>query len=233
MKEQVLSSFRLLVRGLANRSKRLFTRPKRVVESGYNQPRQSRISNIKSSFTPKVRFFKKHIKVIAVTFVILVLVVGLSRLLPKDTQSGSEKVSIKPAKSVMDINASFDFPLFDGNGEEAGTIEYEIARAELLDEIVVDGKRATSIKGRIFLIISMKIRNTFDKSIEINTKDYIRLSVNGNKEEWLAPDIHNDPVEVQAISTKNTRLGFPMNESDTDLVLRIGEIGGRKARIAT
>ena len=68
--------------------------------------------------------------------------------------------------------------------------------------------------------------------IKINTKDFIRLSVNNNQNEWLAPDLHNDPVEVQAISTKNTRLGFPVNESDKNLVLQVGEIEGYKQQIS-
>jgi hypothetical protein len=38
-------------------------------------------------------------------------------------------------------------------------------------------------------------------------------------------------VEVQAISTKFTRVGFPINENDSDLKLRVGEIEGEKETI--
>ena len=95
----------------------------------------------------------------------------------------------------------------------------------------VEGKGEKVVKGRIFLFFTIKISNGYTQAIEMNTKDYARLSVNGNFDEWLAPDIHNDPVEVQAISTKYTRLGFPINENDKNLVLRIGEIEGEKQEI--
>jgi len=97
-----------------------------------------------------------------------------------------------------------------------------------MDEIVVKGQRATAIRGRTFLILTLKITNGYTRPIEIDTKDYVRLSVNGNRDEWLAPDIHNDPVLVQATSTKFTRVGFPVYDSDSDLLLRVGEIEGKK-----
>ena len=76
----------------------------------------------------------------------------------------------------------------------------------------------------------MKITNNYDKSVQIPTRDYIRLMVNGSDEK-LAPDIHNDPVEIQAISTKYTRVGFPINETDKDLILQVGEIAGKKQTV--
>jgi hypothetical protein len=102
--------------------------------------------------------------------------------------------------------------------------------AELRDEIIVKGKQATAIKGRTFLIVNLKITNDFDKTITINTRDYVRLTVNKNSEK-LAPDIHNDPVEIQADSTKYTRVGFPIDDTDKDLTLTVGEINGPKQTI--
>ena len=99
-----------------------------------------------------------------------------------------------------------------------------------MDEIIVEGKRATTVKGRTFLIVTLKITNEYTQSIDMDTRDYVRLSVEPNQE-WQAPDIHNDPVQVQAISTKYTRLGFPINETDKNLILRVGEINGTKEEI--
>ena len=92
------------------------------------------------------------------------------------------------------------------------------------------GQRARAVQGRNFLILNLKLTNQYTQAIEIKTSDYVRLSVN-NKNEFLAPDIHNDPVAVQPISTKYTRIGFPINDSDKNLMLRIGEIKGKKETI--
>lgn len=144
------------------------------------------------------------------------------------SQSSTESTNIGPAKKSLAINRDFYFPIKDSDNNDVSHIKYTIESVELRDTIVVQGKTATAIKGRTFLVLKLKVTNSLDTDIQINTRDYIRLMVNGNNGEQFAPDIHNDPVTVQAISTKQTRLGFPVNDSDIDLVLQIGEIKGNK-----
>jgi hypothetical protein len=146
--------------------------------------------------------------------------------------SSDSRVQIADSIDKTDVNEVFTFPLIDGAGEEVSRVEYKIETAELKNEILVKGKKASSVKGRTFLVLSVKVKNSYNRAIEVETRDYLRLSVNGNEEEWLAPDIHNDPVSIQADSTKVTRLAFPINETDRDLRLRIGEIRGEKKTIS-
>lgn len=138
------------------------------------------------------------------------------------------RIEVQGAKSNIDINKEFEFPLRNDNGEEVSTIKYRILNVELRDEIVVKGQKATAVKGRTFLIMNLKISNEYNQAIQMNTRDYVRLTLNNNEEERLAPDIHNDPVEIQAISTKFTRIGFPINDTDKNLKLHVGEITGEK-----
>lgn len=185
----------------------------------------------KSSIFKKIN--KKNIIIgIVVIAVILFLVPRLFSTENTTSQNNNtDSIRVKPAVASVDVNRTFSFPLKNDADEEVGELEYEIIKAEKLDEIVVQGSKATAVEGRTFLILNLKIKNVLNQSLEINTKDYVRLSVNGNKDDWLAPDIHNDPVKVQAISTKNTRIGFPINDSDKDLVLRVGEINGEKEEV--
>ncbi len=173
-------------------------------------------------------FNKKLVKYLVILAVIVVVASGLGRAVSRDESSGIKKTSVADAKAEQDINKEFSFPLKDSEGEEVSRLVYAIENAELRDEIIVKGQKATAVNGRAFLIFTIKITNEHNQSIEMNTRDYMRLSVNGNEDEWLAPDIHNDPVEIQAISTKSTRLGFPINDTDTNLVLRVGEVNGEK-----
>lgn len=142
----------------------------------------------------------------------------------------AQKVSIAKPIATETLNKSFDFPLKNAQGKEVSKLHYEIQSAELDNQIIVKGEEATAVQGRVFLILNLKIINSYDKAIELNTRDYIRLIVD-NSNDKLAADIHNDPVDVQAISTKYTRIGFPISASAKSLILQVGEIDGTKQSI--
>lgn len=192
-------------------------------------------SPVKASFKKVKRYFRnsKYIPFSIVGIIILVIAIfAIKNVAGKSTDAATNsssdgRVEVKKPIAQQVLNKEFSYPLKDQAGKEVSKFKYEVLSAELRDEIIVKGQKATSIKGRQFLIVNFKITNTYNKSIQINARDYIRLSVN-NSSEKLAADIHNDPVEVQAISTKYTRVGFPINDTDNNLTLQVGEIDGKK-----
>ena len=192
--------------------------------TGYSERRQGKFNfNSKSS-----------IKIVGVIILTGGLLYGGYKILgyiPLNSSNDGGKIKVQGAKSSQDVYREFLFPLKDENGEELSKIKYSIEKAELKDEIIVKGQKARAVEGRTFLILTVKVINEYRQAVEIETRDYVRLSVNGNEEEWLAAEIHNDPVQVQAISTKFTRLGFAINENDKNLAIRVGEINGDKEKI--
>ena len=195
------------------------------------------ISSLKNIKLPK--FNKKNIFMIIIPIVAVLLFVFLIRqmLITSGDTIGNTVGGVntivtdsKPLATVP-LNREFKFPLRDQKGKEIGKLSYTLKDAELRKQIIVKGKRATAVDGRIFLIINLKIVNDLNQGLEVNSRDYIRITVNGNSKELFAPDIHNDPVEVQAISTKNTRVGLAINESDRNIILQVGEINGKKTII--
>ena len=172
---------------------------------------------------------KRGLKKIVVILGILVVVFIIFKILTSARSNVYPDVrgDIASAKAVKEINREFFFPLKDENGKEVSKIKFLVENAELRDEIVVKGQKATSIKGRTFFIINLKITNEHNSAIEINTRDYLRLAI-GDSNEWFAPDIHNDPVEVQAISTKPTRVGFPIDDVRNKFKVQAGEIREKK-----
>jgi hypothetical protein len=187
----------------------------------------------------RVRRFVKRSTVLPFALVGVVVIIVAVLLIRNATGTTSaspvlgandKRVDIQKPKAQQEINKDYNFPLKDQTGKEVSKFTYRIQNAELRDEIVVKGQAATAVKGRTFLIVNVKITNNFDKDISLNVKDFVRLSVNGSAEK-LAPDIHNDPVNVQAISTKYTRVGFPINDTDKNLQLQVGEISGSKDTI--
>lgn len=152
-------------------------------------------------------------------------------LTSKTTQTTDNKTTIREAKATLPLNKEFKFPLKNDKGDVVGEIKYVIENAELRDQIIIKGRKASAVQGRIFLVLNLKVVNDSNKTISMNTKDYARLSINGNENELLAPSIHNDPVVIDAISTKPTRIGFAVSEDDKDLKIKIGEIQGEKTTI--
>lgn len=106
-------------------------------------------------------------------------------------------------------------------------IKYSVVSAEIQEEILVRGERMKAASGRVFLIFNLKISNEGKQAVQISSRDFIRIA-QGSNDEWLAPDIHNDPVEVQAISTKYTRVGFAVDKNIKNFKVRLGEIAGDK-----
>lgn len=164
--------------------------------------------------------------------ILLIIIVALfgwvKDIMLSVSQAKTNQAVVAAPIATQTLNKKNSFPLKDSKGTQISSIGYAIDSAELRSEIIVSGQKATAVQGKIFLILQLRVTNEYNLAIDINTRDYIRLTVNGKNTEFLAPDIHNDPVNVQAVSTKYSRLGFAINESDKNLVLYIGEINGKK-----
>lgn len=200
-------------------------------------------NNSSSAFSHNARRpsfnFKKQRKTVgmalAAIVVLAIVVLAFQRIAAGRAATGSASIlpvqtNVQDAKATLELNREFSFPLRDQDGKEVSQIQVTLLNAQLRDEIIVRGRRAKTLANRDFLTINIKITNDFNRTIQLSMRDYLRLSVNGTDEKF-APEIHNDPVEVQAISTKITRVGFPVNESDKDIILQVGEVNGEKETI--
>ena len=204
---------------------------KEVENHLFDVDQKENIGTAKREFGKKNRKVKKFI-LLALLLSVLILIYWFVKNNNSSSPATNEnRVEVEDAEKTLAVNKEFQFPLTDSKGEEISKIKYVIEKAELRNEIIVKGQKATAVKGRTFLVVYLKVTNEYTQKIEMQTRDYVRLSVNGNENEWLAPDIHNDPVEVQAQSTKVTRLGFPINENDTKIIVRVGQINGDKEKV--
>src|SRR3990172_9747427 len=111
----------------------------------------SRLERLRS----KNVFDKKKLVSIGTAIVGLLILILIGRALLGG--SSNDKVEIKKANAESDVNREFSFPLKNSDGEEVSSFKYTVEKAELRDEIVVKGQRASAIKGREFLIINLKL----------------------------------------------------------------------------
>src|SRR3990167_2512588 len=206
--------------------------------SADNASDTSKLPNFKMpkfDLNDKFKKIKRNHLIIAGIVLIITLTFLVGRnFVPQTTLgdlTGADDRTEAPAPIATQVlNKKFGFPLFDEKGKEVSEITYFVQSANLQDAFIYQGKRATAVKGRTFLIFNLKITNPYTKTIEINAKDYIRIKLN-NSSEQLAPEIHNDPVQLQANSTKYTRIGLPINDNDKNIVILIGELRGNKETI--
>lgn len=177
---------------------------------------------------------------IIIVVVFVIAIVGISSVVRKSTTNATQtsaagtsaqQVNIAKPIATETLNKNFQFPLKDANGKTVSNIQYEIQSAEFDNQVVVKGQLATAIQGKTFLVLNLQITNNYDKAVELNTRDYIRLIVDGNTDQKLAATIHNDPVDVEPISTTFTRLGFPVSTDFKTLSLEVGQIDGSKQTI--
>lgn len=238
-----LPSFNLseAVRQLKNKALVLFSNIYTPINRGVASASDSATVRAKRMGMPNMRnmkFQKKYIKIIfpiVIGIVVLWVLVSLIRSLPdaKSQPQSTTEITAPNALATINLDKKFSFPLKDDKGTVVGNFDYVIQSAQLQKQIIVQGQRATAVNGRAFLILNLKITNNLKKTIQLNTRDYIRLTTASDANEQLAPDIHNDPVEVQAISTKFTRVGIALDEKDTKktIKLKVGEIDGTKQNI--
>lgn len=191
-------------------------------------------NNSKNSYKKHTVSAYKYIPYIFGSIVIILLVLNLIYISRSSantvTANTISKTQLMNPIQTQVINKSLSFPLLDSNGIVVSKISYKVVSAELRDQIIVKGQPVMPIAGKTFLVINLELTNSYDKSVQINTRDYIRI-VKNNSSEHLAADINNDPVEVQAISTVQTRLALAIDTTDKSLVMEVGEISGPKTKI--
>lgn len=177
----------------------------------------------KNIFKNKFLFFSG---VIGIFLVVIIVMAVKNSVKTETTVSGDSRPSVEKPLAVQTINKTYSFPIKDTSGKEVSKFKYTLESAELRNEIILNGQRVPTVQGRTMLILNVKLINDFTKPVQINAKDYVRLTVNNASGEKLAPDIHNDPVDSQASSTKPTRVGFFINETDKNLTLYVGQYVG-------
>lgn len=163
--------------------------------------------------------------------VILLVVVGILFFLQKNLNkrmSGKttlQQASALPVTSqILPINKKFTFPGLDEAGKKKGKLDLNITTVEKTNQVIVQEKTYTAKNGKIFLIINLELKNESTSRLNIFPGDLIRLVVNGVEDKKLAPDLHNNYVNVAPLSTKIERVGFVIDSQAQGLKLQVGEL---------
>jgi len=164
------------------------------------------------------------------TVAIIILFIGIRAISSNSSSNKTQQATNSNKKSIKTTNLDYNMDIPLGDDEEK-VINLSLVDAQLKDEIILKGQPAKAVEGKTFLIINIKLANEQEERVKINTRDYLRLSVN-DSEDRLAPNVHNDPVEVQPISNQFTRVAFSVFKTDSNYRLYAGEISEEKTEIS-
>lgn len=144
-------------------------------------------------------------------------------------KGAAEQATVAGGKSV-DINKSFDIPIKTKEGEETGEkLRVTILNMQQAKEILIQSNQAKAKDGKIFLLITMEIENPTKTNLTVKPIDMVRLISKDGK--GLAADVHNDKVSSEPVSIKKTRIGYVVDEGDTNFKFLIGEVRGSQEPI--
>lgn len=167
-----------------------------------------------------------------IAIVAVAVIAGIRMALSRTVTSAVSQTGAVAADAItVPIEREFSFNVFDKDKQLSDPVKYILTSAQLTKQIIIKGQKATAVKGRTFFILNLKLVNEFDQSLFLNTRNYIRVQPAGT-EDKLAPEIHNDTVEAQPLSTKLTRIGLPVDETVKEFTLFVGELEGEKEQIS-
>lgn len=159
--------------------------------------------------------FKKILLGLGVVLTLIVLLV----VFVKNVNIGSEK--------TIEINKSYDIVARTQERQRTdGNFNIRITNSEFADFILVQGKRATPIKGKVFMVVNMEIENPYPVALYAFPVDLFRLiREDGSK---FAPSVHQGSVQIRPEATKKSNVGFVVDPSEKKFKLEVGDINNPK-----
>jgi len=173
---------------------------------------------------------KKHKKIViaSVFIVLIVFVAGFTRVKKNNVDSAAPKVI------TAKIDKSFDFSALNNQGKPVYNtkIKFRVVSSEKTNQVTVKDQVYTAKNNKLFLIVNLELKNDASSAYNILPGDLVRLTYNSDSENKYAPDLHNNLVNVAAISTKIDRIGFVIPDNAKDFKLYIGELEGKKETVS-
>lgn len=180
----------------------------------------------------KTIIYRKKVGILLLVLIVgVALLVGVRYALSRSVSKSVLSTVTTPDAITVPVEREFSFQVYDKDKQLSDSVRYIITSAQLTKQIIIKGQKANAVSGRTFLILNLKLVNDFDKSLFLNTRNYIRVQPTGTQDK-LAPEIHNDTVEAQPLSTKLTRIGLPVDENIKEFTLFVGELEGEKEAIS-
>ncbi len=181
--------------------------------NGLESTSSSRVSRLKS-------FLVTHKTKIAILLLVAVFLFGFSK-----TRADKNTDQTGMVGTPITINRSMDLRAKNADGDTlVQTVNVAVTSAQLQERVLVRGNWIKAREGKLFLILNLDIKNDINATLYAVSQDWVRLIEHDDKKK--APTAHQGMVEIRPLSTKETNVGFIVDEGQKQFLLEIGSTDG-------
>lgn len=174
-----------------------------------------------SRFTSLKSFLVNHKTKVIIFLLIAVFLFGVSK-----TRADKNTDQTGMVGTPITIGRAMDLRAKNADGDTlVQTVNVAVTTAQLQERVLVRGNWIKARDGKLFLILNLDIRNDVNAALYAVSQDWVRLIENDDKKK--APTAHQGMVEIRPLSTKETNVGFVVDEGQKQFLLEIGATDGQ------
>ena len=163
-------------------------------------------------------------KVFAIALlVVIILIAGIIFIFGRERSSNTSE-NLGPS---VQINKSYEVVArTEKKQRTTGRFKMAVTKARFANSVLVQGKRARPVQGKMFLIIDMEIENPHKVQLYAFPVDLFRfIREDGQK---FAPSVHQGAVLVRPEATKKSNVAFVAEPGEKKFKIEVGEVGEAK-----
>lgn len=156
---------------------------------------------------------------ILVTVVVLILIANFF------ANRNKSEADIQRVGAPVDIQRTFSIPAQNDQEQTVNkNLTVKVTDVQRQKRVLVKGSWVKAREGKVFLTMNLDVTNDVRATLYGSPVDWVRLASADDKK--LAPTVHQGLIEVRPQSTKETNVGFVVDENATSFKVEIGRVWG-------
>ena len=128
------------------------------------------------------------------------------------------------------LNKKINFPIKDSSGKDTGNqLVVNFTNVERSEKILYKGRPLSPRESKDFIVVNIEIENSTKDRLTVRPADFMRLVDTQGRQ--FAADIQTDPIKVEPLSIKRTRIVYIVADNLRDLKFLIGQINADRETV--
>lgn len=172
-----------------------------------------------SSLSNRYRLLVQNNSRVIVGAIVFVFLVGV---FTSQTRSSSDEQSVG---SPVGVDYTVDIAGQNKAGDTLNkNLSVTITEARRQKRVLVQGSWIKAKEGKVFLILDFDVTNSVGAAMYGMPVDWVRLIRDEDKK--VAPTVHQGQLELRPVASKETNVGFVVDEDSKEFTVELGRIYG-------